>query len=202
MGTHAEPTISRKASEYVLKEATRVEGTRLELGSVPKCRNSRADWDSIRDAAKSGQFDSIPSDVYVRCYSSLRKIASDHLTPVPMQRQCVCYWGPTGTGKSRRAWDEAGWEAYPKDPRTKFWDGYRGQSHVVFDEFRGSIDIAHLLRWTDRYPVTIEVKGSSTILAATHIWFTSNLHPNDWYPDLDAETKLALLRRLEIINII
>ena len=113
----------------------------------------------------------------------------------------VCYWGATGTGKSRRAWDEAGLDAYPKDPRTKFWDGYRGQEHVVMDEFRGAIDIGHILRWLDRYPVIVEVKGSSVVLKASKIWITSNLHPRSWFMELDEITYLALERRLEIIKI-
>jgi len=91
-------------------------------------------------------------------------------------------------------------DAYPKDPRTKFWDGYNGQQHVVIDEFRGSIDISHMLRWLDRYPVIVEVKGSSTCLVATTIWITSNLDPRDWYMDLDVDTKQALLRRLVITH--
>lgn len=83
-----------------------------------------------------------------------------------MERKVYVFWGPTGTGKSRRAWDEAGPDAYPKDPRSKFWDGYNGHSNVVLDEFRGAIDVSHLLRWFDRYPVLVEVKGSSRILSA------------------------------------
>jgi hypothetical protein len=110
------------------------------------------------------------------------------------------YWGHTGTGKSRRAWDEAGIGAYPKDPRSKFWDGYRNHEHVVIDEFRGGIDISHILRWFDRYPVVVEVKGSSVVLSATHIWITSNIDPRQWYPELDEETLAALLRRLDITN--
>jgi len=67
------------------------------------------------------------------------------------------------------------------------------------DEFRGAIDIGHLLRWLDRYPVIVEVKGSSAVLKAEKIWITSNLHPREWYPLLDEATYLALERRL-IIN--
>lgn len=115
-----------------------------------------------------------------------------------MEREVFVFVGPTGAGKSRRAWEEATWDAYPKDPRTKFWDGYRDQCHVVIDEFRGGIDIAHLLRWFDRYPVLVEIKGSSTPLVATKIWITSNLHPRNWYPDLDYTTYLALERRLQV----
>jgi len=75
-----------------------------------------------------------------------------------------------------------------------------GQKHVIIDEFRGGIDIGHMLRWLDRYPVIVEVKGSSTVLKAETIWITSNIHPKDWYPDLDEETKSALMRRLEVTH--
>lgn len=70
----------------------------------------------------------------------------------------------------------------------------------MVDEFRGGIDISHLLRWLDRYPVIIEVKGASTVLNAKKIWFTSNIHPRQWYPELDAETVNALLRRMTIVE--
>jgi len=117
-----------------------------------------------------------------------------------MVRECFVFWGITGSGKSRRAWDEAGLEGFPKDPRTKFWCGYRDQAHVVIDEFRGGIDIAHMLRWLDRYPVIVEIKGGAVCLAASKIWITSNLSPDDWYPDADQATKDALRRRLQVTH--
>lgn len=160
------------------------------------------DWEAIRDAAKRGDLDSIPADLYCRYYGSFKRIATEHLQPVAVERRVVVYWGFTGVGKSRRAWDEAGLEAYPKDPRTKFWDGYRDQKYVVMDEFRGAIDIGHILRWFDRYPTIVEVKGSSTVLKAERFWITSNLHPRMWYPGLDDATLDALLRRIEIINMV
>lgn len=110
------------------------------------------------------------------------------------------YYGATGTGKSRKAHEEAGVGAYVKDPRSKFWCGYRGESHVIIDEFRGGIDVSHMLRWLDRYPVRVEIKGSSVPLKADKIWITSNLHPDDWWPDLDEETKRAIRRRVQITH--
>lgn len=115
-----------------------------------------------------------------------------------MERTCYVYWGATGTGKSRRAWDLAGSDAYSKDPLSKFWCGYAGQKHVVIDEFRGGISISHVLRWLDRYPVNVEIKGSSVPLRATQLWITSNVRPELWYPDLDGPTVEALMRRLTI----
>lgn len=122
------------------------------------------------------------------------------MAPVGQEKTVYVYWGRTGTGKSRRAWDEATLVAYPKDPCTKWWCGYRGQSTVVIDEFRGRIGIEHLLRWTDRYPVVVESKGGAVVLRCTSIWITSNLSPDVWYPDIDAESLAALRRRLNIIH--
>ncbi|QXP07762.1 MAG: replication associated protein [Arizlama virus AZLM_25947] len=198
---HCELTRSIAADAYVWKDDTYIDGTRFELGTKPLRRNSKPDWDAIWELARQGELLAIESAIRIQHYRTLRTIRADYSDPVAYERKVVVYHGPTGTGKSRRAWEEATWSAYPKDPRSKFWDGYRDQKHVVFDEFRGGIDIAHLLRWFDRYPVLVEIKGASTCLVAEKIWITSNLHPSAWYPDLDYVTYQALERRLEIIEI-
>jgi len=198
--THWEPTRSEAANEYVWKDDTSA-GSRFEFGTKPKL-DLPTDWDDIKNNAQRGELDNIPPHVYVRCYNSLRRIATDHMQPLAIERTTKVYWGSTGVGKSRRAWSEASLQAYPKDPRSKFWDGYRGQTCVVIDEFRGGIDISHILRWLDRYPTIVECKGSSLVLAATHIWITSNLDPFYWYPELDSETREALLRRLDVEHIV
>lgn len=197
---HCEPTRSDAALEYVWKEDTRIESTQFELGQLRMRRDQSKDWDAIKSSAKKGELDSIPSDVYIRCYNSLKRIAVDNSQPVGIEREVHVFWGATGTGKSRRAWDEAGLQAYPKDPNTKFWDGYSGHKHVVIDEFRGVINISNVLRWFDRYPVLVEVKGSSAVLCAEKIWITSNLDPRKWYPELDEQTRDALMRRLTVIH--
>lgn len=195
---HCEPTKSSQANEYVWKDATSVEGTRFELGTRPICVNSKPDWELIWSSAVSGLFEEIPASIRIRSYHAIQRIAADFATPEAMERECKVFWGTTGTGKSRTAWEEAGMEAYSKDPRSKFWCGYLNQRNVVMDEFRGGIDVSHLLRWLDRYPVHVEVKGGSKPLKAQRVWITSNLHPRQWYPDLDVETIDALLRRLNI----
>lgn len=194
---HLEPTRSDAARAYVNKEETR-DGDPFEFGELPIRRNNACDWSNIKTLAKEGKIDEIPADVYIRYYRTLLCIAADNASPVGMERTVFVYFGRTGTGKSRRAWQEAGDAAYSKDPRSKFWCGYRRHTNVVMDEFRGGIDISHLLRWTDRYPVAVELKGSSTPLVANKIWITSNVHPMNWYPELDFETKQALMRRLQI----
>lgn len=129
----------------------------------------------------------------------MQQIKADFSAPPALERNVRLYWGESGTGKSRRAWLEGGTSVFGKDPRSKFWYGYRGQEMVIFDEFRGGIDIAHLLRWFDRYPVNVEVKGYSGPLMATDIWVTSNLPLHSWFPLEDAETTRALRRRFSTV---
>lgn len=197
---HAELSRSDAADKYVWKDDTAIPETRFELGQKPRRRCNSNDWQTILDSAKCGRLDDIPPDILIRYYSALRRVGSDYAQPFATERQVTVFWGPTGVGKSRRAWELAGPLAYPKDPNTKFWDGYRGHQTVVMDEYRGLISISNILRWFDRYPVLVEIKGSATVLAATSFYITSNLHPRDWYPTLDELTLNALLRRLNIVH--
>jgi len=122
------------------------------------------------------------------------------MQPTAMVRTCSVFWGRSGSGKSRRAWEEAGDTAYSKDPRTKWWDGYMGQENVIIDEFRGQIGVEHLLKWLDRYPCTVEEKGGQIALCATRFWICSNLPVEQWYPGLDQDTLAALRRRLNVTH--
>ncbi|AUM61644.1 Rep [Shanivirus waseris] len=197
---NAEPTGSAAANDYVWKEDTRVEGTQFELGRLPFKRNCATDWDSTLSAARSGRFSDISAQVQICHWRNLCAIRAEYMPTPAIERTVAVYWGRTGTGKSRRAWEEAGLDAYPKIPSSKFWDGYRGQDHVVVDEFRGDISIGHLLRWCDRYPCLVDIKGSSVALQCRRLWFTSNLDPMMWYPNVDQDSYAALLRRFEIVH--
>ena len=117
---HWEPTKSAAADDYVWKDATSVPDTRFELGGKPLRRNVQADWDQVRKAAQTGQLDDVPADIYVRHYFALQRIAGDNAIPIGIEKTTNVYWGSTGTGKSRKAWEEAGMDAYVKDPRTKW----------------------------------------------------------------------------------
>jgi len=198
---HAEPTRSEAAVDYVHKDETAVANTRFELGRKPMDRGKSHDWDGIRNSAVAGRMDNVPSDVYIRYFRNLLAIHAENSRPSPRNVRATVYWGPTGVGKTRRAHYEFREEdIYVKDPRSKWWCGYRGEKCVIIDEFRGGIDISHVLRWIDRYPCRVEHKGSSGALLAERFIFTSNVPPNEWYPGLDGGTLEALYRRLEVIH--
>jgi len=157
------------------------------------------DWEDVWTAAKSGRIEDIPANVRVGSYNALKRIQKDHMQPLAMERECFVFWGATNTGKTHRAWEEAGVGAYPKNSRTKFWDGYRGQEHVVIDEFTGDVALTNLLTWLDKYPVIIETKGGSECFCAKRVWLTSNVDPRQWYAGTaSAEQIEALMRRVTV----
>lgn len=202
---HCEPSLSAAANAYVWKEDTRVAGTQFEHGELPISRARSVDWERVYDSAVIGDIEAIPKDILIRNYSALKRIGVDNAKPpVRPDISVDIYWGVSGVGKTRRAWYEAGsiTDVYIKNPNTKWWDGYRGQKTVIFDEFTGRIDISYILTWLDRYPCMVEIKGYSTPLLADRFFFTSNVNPRDWYPDANPEQIRGLLRRVSITEMV
>jgi len=87
--THAEPTRSEAANDYVWKDDTAVPNTRFELGKKALKRNDKQDWAIILDHARNGRLDAIPPDVVVRHYGNLKRIATDYASPVAIEREVV-----------------------------------------------------------------------------------------------------------------
>lgn len=198
---HCEPSRSSAAEDYVWKEDTRVPDTQFEMGARPMNRSSKTDWDDVLSKVKQGRIDETPADVQVRYYNSLKRIVVDNMVNVPRPEiDAQFFWGVSGSGKTRAAWDQAGLDAYIKNPNTKWWDGYRNQENVIIDEFTGRIDISYLLTWLDRYPCTVEVKGYSVPLRAIRFWITSNLSIEECYPDAKDAQIQALRRRLRVTH--
>lgn len=107
------------------------------------------------------------------------------------------FWGPTGTGKTKTAWEESEGKAWISLKNLKWWEGYDAHEYVIFDDFRGDFCTFHeLLRILDRYPYTIEVKGGSRQLLAKKIWITSPFHWSEVYKDRTDEDLEQLGRRI------
>jgi len=191
---HVEPSRSEAADQYVWKEESRVAGSQFELGVKPVRRNSKEDWALIKQQAQEGKLDDIPADIYIRYYSTFKKIFVEYQKPIMRgPQEVIVIYGPTGVGKSRMAFDEVGDDYYIKSPLTKWFDGYHGQKIVVFDDYRGDWwTFGYFLRILDRYPIDVEIKGGFVPFSATTIYISCPRSPQDLYAGLEARTDGAL----------
>jgi len=106
------------------------------------------------------------------------------------QPDVIVLHGPTGTGKSHTARQELE-DLYGEDDvyvwhpqQGKWFDGYEGQSGVIFEEFRGQLPFGFMLSILDKYDCRVERKGSTTQFAAKTIYITSPKPPVEWYETL------------------
>lgn len=208
-GVHIEVVRNRVAAlNYVCKDDTCADiNSRFEFGSLPVNRNSDTDWAAVRAAANVGDFDSIPDDVMIRFTSNILLYSRFNL-PEPPQRDAIevkYYYGVSGAGKSHQAFMEAreaaaGEQIYIKLNSNKWWDGYRGHTCVVIDDFEGGVGLSHLKRWFDKYPCYVEVKGGTIPLKATRFWVTSNYSIEELYPNANRASIVAIRRRMTIVH--
>jgi len=74
---------------------------------------------------------------------------------------------------------------------------------VLIDDFSGAashIRLQNLLRITDRYPMSVPVKGGFVNWAAQRIYITTNIHPRAWYDwSTREEQYTALVRRFTTV---
>lgn len=193
---------SQKQAIAYCKKADTAVGDWHEWG-IPKKQGERTD---IKHAAKmmltNREVEVADAHVatYVKFYKGLNKFRDIHVQPRKDKPRVIVLYGPSGAGKSRRAY-EMTCNAYWKDPTTKWWDGYEYNKQVVIDDYKGGWELAYLLRVLDRYPMRVEVKGSTMEFVSDTIIITSIMHPNEWHT-MEGEDTTQITRRIdEIIKI-
>lgn len=166
-----------------------------EGGSLEKDR-----WQRAKEAAKEGRFDDIDDEIYMRHYSTIKKIRLDSIqSKATLDGEFENEWfvGPSGSGKSKTARDENP-DAFDKDPKERWWDGYNGEDVVLIDDFDKyqKAQGGDLKRWSDRYSFPATVKGGYMHIRPKKIVVTSQYYPYQIWDD--QETLDAIGRRFKI----
>lgn len=93
------------------------------------------------------------------------------------------YYGPTGSGKTRRAIADAGTHPYWISTGNLQWfDGYHGQPVAILDDLRSdSCQWNFLLRLLDEYSMNVPIKGSYVRWAPKLIIVTAPSMPEDMF---------------------
>lgn len=189
-----------QAADYCKKDNTDI----FEEGTISQ-QGKRNDMDAVREELKTGNLRSIVqtatstqsvrfAEIYLKYHEKQR-----HFKPT-----VTWLFGAAGTGKTRRAVDDAKAKGFADDihtqtESTKWWDGYDGHNVVIMDDVRDNFcSYVRMLNLLDRYPCRIECKGGSRQLLAQHMYVTSNVSPDLLWAN--TEEKLQLLRRIDNIE--
>lgn len=219
---HVEPRHGprKDAYDYCQKEESRAPGTEPTIiGKFPSAW-LKSKFDDICDAIVKGATLPKVAETHPALFARHKRSFQDLRFEVLNKRlkrderliTVHTYYGPSGTGKSRRAtWEAKEWlndngreheVPYRKNPGTKWWCDYDGEACVILDDVSHS-DIQPLrmfLRVLDRYPLQVETKGGNCYAGWLHVWITSNEAPMAWYPNDKYEPGTPLYRRLEQAN--
>lgn len=98
------------------------------------------------------------------------------------------FWGPTGSGKTREVMSRLEEQfmadnVYVWEERVEFACGYAGQEYVLFDDYRGQIPFATLLKYLDIYQLGyFHRKGKTALRCSTkNFYFTAPAPPEVIY---------------------
>ncbi|ADD62463.1 replication-association protein [Cyclovirus Chimp12] len=165
-------TYCRKSGIFFEKGEPIKQGQRTDLQLLVK--DTMEPSNTLKDIATKHPI------AYIRYFRGIQELRRMVL-PVPPRNyptEVRYYWGPPGSGKSRRALQEAteiSTNGIYYKPRGQWWDGYVQQSCVIIDDFYGWIKYDEILKICDRYPYKVQIKGGYEEFTSTHIWFTSNV---------------------------
>lgn len=185
-----------QAIEYCQKD-----GQWDEWGQRPEENNASKKelWSSIISKAEAGDLDSIKLEhprIYFQYFEKLKSFAKRPST-ILSELKNEWWWGPTGTGKSSKIWNE-----YPEHFQkqiNKWWDGYEQEDVVVIEEWSPHYAVlADLLKiWSDRYPFPAQIKnGNLKGIRPKKIIITSNYSIEQCFPN--AADHQPLLRRFNV----
>ena len=128
----------------------------MKRGEKPKDPKDGGDmeedrWGKAWASAVDGDWDSIPADIKLRQYNTIKRMMFD-FQKVPLSQEKLDFHWWWDAGKSRAAREENP-HAYLKCIN-KWWDNYAGEDCVIIDEWEPCHEClaAHLKRWCDHHP--------------------------------------------------
>ena len=189
---------TKQAVDYCKKDSDFTERGHVNLREV----NGGNEWSDVIKLAETGDMTTLKNEYprhYLIYFKTLMSIRAFNSTPIDGDLQHEWWVGPTGTGKSRKAW--ADYPEHYSKPVNKWWDGYYGQDVVIIEEWepKNEMTAAKLKIWADRYPFPAEIKGGTIQkVRPTKIIVTSNYTIDECFPN--QQDRDPLKRRFKVVE--
>lgn len=199
----------RRGSPKQAEDYCKKDGKFWEDGT-PLAQGERSDLIEIKDDIMNGKI--TPDDIclenpelyhmYGRTFNKIMDLKNRKKFRTWMTKG-EWIWGPTGVGKSHRAFEGF-------DPDTHYvwvndngwWDGYVGQKIVIINDFRGEIKFNELLCLIDKWPHSVRRRNREPFpFLAEKVIITTSMRPGDIYGGIDEDRIDQLLRRVECIRL-
>lgn len=187
------------------------DGNYMEFGEAKEVNPGKREkkrWKEALTLAKAGTYDDIDPQIQVMYMRNLDYIR-DKFQPDAEDNQPeikhIWIWGPTGSGKSRRA-RQILKERFPTTKfynklQNKWWDHYRQGQPALLDDLElevGKMLVGYLKNWLDMYAYKVEYKGGAKDVRPPLMVITSNYHPWDMFGSNIEGWYAPIMRRLEV----
>ncbi len=202
----------KQAYDYVTKSETRI-GDPFGNGEIDitETRGARNDITDILEMIRNGATDEQIEWEYPTAmfrYSKMISEARQRYLKTKYQNTfreltTTYIYGKAGSGKTRYVMEQYG---YSNVYRVIDWqhpfDGYEGQSVIMFEEFRSSLKIEEMLNYLDGYPLTLPARYSNKIACFDTVYIVTNIPLEAQYVNVQQaqpETWRAFLRRIKYL---
>lgn len=103
-----------------------------------------------------------------------------------------CFVSPTGWGKSFSVWNTFKNVTTVEFSSAQEWFISPDELVMLFDEFCGQIRCQKMLKYLDKYPISLPIKGGHRPCYWKAIFICSNTPPDMWYTKEDEKTGLRI----------
>lgn len=171
-GSHEE------ARDYCMKEESRLDGP-WEAGEEKNDQGKRTDIDEVKNDIIAGMALKEVALKHFNVFCKYHRGIDRFIGLLYNERQTAPFislvTGPSGCGKTRWIYDTHGYENVFSVTNSKWWDGYRQQKVILFDEVSyGMKSTKEWLEILDRYPYFVEVKGGMVPLNSPLIYLVNS----------------------------
>lgn len=185
---------------YCTKDETRIEGPWRVGEPNGLSQGKRSDIQVAVDCLKVGGLRSVAQShptTFVKYYKGLEKILEVTFQPSKQDdKTCILHYGATGTGKTYKIFDEEKEFASIPTGAGQWFNGYYGQEACLFDDFDGKgWNMNTFLTMLHGYSSSQPVKGGFIQFTPKRIYFTSNLHPKQWFNLLPDDPQWPAIKR-------